>query len=150
MMAVPSMAPSRMRTASRGRRMAFRTARRRSTGFRSITTMNGSDRTTTTITVDARRSAEVLVDDDDAVVDDDLALRRPSDLVVVGHQHDGEAVGVQLVEQIHDGGCRLGVEVAGGLVGPHDHRPSRQGASDGDALLLTTGQLRWPVGESMA
>ncbi len=53
----------------------------------------------------------------------------------------GEALGVELAEQVHDLPCRLGVEVAGGLVGPHDLGRPGQGPGDGDPLLLAAGQL---------
>src|SRR3712207_7071154 len=39
----------------------------------------------------------------------------------------------------------LGVEVAGGLVRPHDRRVAREGARDRHALLLPAGELRGPV-----
>ena len=42
-----------------------------------------------------------------------------------------------------------GVEVTGGLVGEDDRRAGDQRAGDGDALLLTAGELRRPVIEAV-
>src|SRR3954462_12097188 len=101
MMAVPSMAPIRMRRASRGRRLALRTAKRRSTGLATSITRNGSERMRTTGT-GGLRLPELFVGDDHTVVHDDLALGAGPDVVVVGDEDQREPIAVQLVEQVHD------------------------------------------------
>ena len=57
-----------------------------------------------------------------------------------GHHHGG-AGAVDAVEQLHDPDAGGGVEVSGGLVGDQDRRTVDERTSDGNALLLTTGQL---------
>ena len=52
---------------------------------------------------------------------------------------------VQLAQQVHHRLAVLGVEVAGGLVGQQDRRLPADGTGDGDALLLTAGELRGQV-----
>ena len=57
--------------------------------------------------------------------------------VVVGDDHDGQTVGVELVEQVEQ---RVGVhtvEVSGGLVGEEEARFADRGARDGHPLPLT-------------
>ena len=49
---------------------------------------------------------------------------------------------VHLVEELHDLRARVAVEVPCGLVRPHDRGAVREGARDGDALLLARAQLR--------
>ena len=65
-----------------------------------------------------------------------------ADAGVVRHDDQREPVGVQLAEELHHLLGGLGVERAGGLVGPHDARPARERAGDGDPLLLATRELR--------
>ena len=60
--------------------------------------------------------------------------------VVRGH-HDGRAGAVDPVEQRHDPLAGGGVDVPGRLVGEQDQRPVDEGAGDGHALLLATGEL---------
>ena len=50
-----------------------------------------------------------------------------------------------LPQQAHDLGGVAGVEVARGLVGEDDGRGVHEGAGDGDALLLTSGELAGEV-----
>src|SRR4051794_26248697 len=50
---------------------------------------------------------------------------------------------------MQDLGAGPGVQVSGRLVGEDDVRPTGQRAGDGDALLLTAGQLGGPVVESV-
>ena len=52
---------------------------------------------------------------------------------------------VQLLEQVHHRFAVLRVEVAGRLVGEQDRRLAAHGAGDGDALLLTAGELAGQV-----
>ena len=61
-------------------------------------------------------------------------------LVVGGHQH-GRAGPVDPVEQPHDVDARLGIEVAGRLVGQQQRRMVDERARDRDALLLAAGEL---------
>ena len=49
---------------------------------------------------------------------------------------------VQGEQQIHDCRAGLAVQVAGRLVGEDDARPCHQRPRDGDALLLSAGELR--------
>src|SRR5699024_7835226 len=72
--------------------------------------------------------------------DDALAHGVDGDVVVGGHD-DGGALLVDAVEQVHDLGGRIRIEVAGGLVGKQDERAVDGGSGDGDALLLTAGQF---------
>ena len=70
---------------------------------------------------------------------------------VVGDHDDGLA-------ELVDGGAqegedlatRAGVEVARRLVGEDQIRPGSQGAGDGDALLLATGELTRAMGQAVA
>src|SRR5580658_3538955 len=59
------------------------------------------------------------ITDDPPVSDFDAPLHGRGHVVIVGDDHDGGAVGVQLAEQPQDGRAGGGVQVAGGLVG-HD------------------------------
>src|SRR5581483_7294895 len=62
-------------------------------------------------------------------------------VMVVGDHHDGGALGVELVEDGHDGRARTAVEVAGRFVGEHDRRPADQCPGNGDALAFAAGEL---------
>src|SRR6202040_1941856 len=75
------------------------------------------------------------VDGDDAAAD-----QVHHRAVVRGHEHRGAAV-VDLEKELDDPPRRVGVQVAGGLVGDEDARPVHERAGDGDALLLTATQL---------
>ncbi len=59
----------------------------------------------------------------------------------MGDHDDSVALGVDALEFFHDGEGRVGVEIAGRLVGEDDFGVSDDGAGDGDALLLTAGEL---------
>ena len=63
------------------------------------------------------------------------------DLGFMGHDDDGLATAMELVEQRHDLHGRRGIEVAGGLVGQQDRRLAHQGARHRDALALAAGEL---------
>jgi hypothetical protein len=76
-------------------------------------------------------------------VRDDLAVLQADDAggVLVGklgvvRDHDHEAVGGDLLQQVHDLDAGLGVEGTGGLVGQDDGRVVHEGARDGHALHL--------------
>ena len=60
---------------------------------------------------------------------------------VVGDHEDGLAEAlVEVAEEIEDDVGIFGVEIAGGLVGEEDGGTVDDGAGDGDALLLATGE----------
>lgn len=65
---------------------------------------------------------------------------------------DGLALSVELCEEIHDLASRDGVEIPGWFIRENDFRIIEEGAGDGDALLLSSGELaghtRELVGES--
>ena len=63
------------------------------------------------------------------------------DGAVVGDHHDGRPFLVELAKQLQDPLGRLSVQVPGRFVGEDDLRPVQQGAGDGDALLLSAGEL---------
>ena len=68
----------------------------------------------------------------------------------MGDHEDGHALGVEAVEHLQDGLACGGVEVAGGLVGHEDDGLGDERAGDGDALLLTTGELARAMAEAVA
>ena len=78
---------------------------------------------------------------------DDLhdALAALGDARVVGDDHDRLAARVHLVEDLQDLEARLGVEVAGRLVGQDQRRAVHDRARDGGALALAARQLGRPV-----
>ena len=61
------------------------------------------------------------------------------DIGFVGHQDDGVAFGVKVVEEGHDFDRCFGVKVAGGFVGEDDAGVIDEGAGDGYALALAAG-----------
>ena len=87
------------------------------------------------------RSGLDLLLDDAAVENVDGALGVARETGVVRHHHDGGAGAVERMQQFHHGVTVLGIEVAGGLVREQDRRGTGEGAGDGDALLLTAGEL---------
>jgi len=66
-------------------------------------------------------------------------------LRIVGHEQNGGAELVDLLEQVHHLACHERVEVAGRLVGEQERRVAGDGARDRDALLLAAGELRGHV-----
>ena len=77
-----------------------------------------------------------FVREDLAVADMHNAMRKLRDISFVRHEHDGIALGVQMVEERHDLLAGLGVEIAGRLIGEDDRRMIDQGTGDGYALAL--------------
>ena len=63
------------------------------------------------------------------------------DVGLVGYDDDGASRRVEVPEEGHDLVARLGVEVAGRLVGQDDGRVGDDGSCDGDALALPAGEL---------
>src|SRR5271169_3460844 len=94
--------------------------------------------------------ADRSITDDPPVSDLDVPFHGGGDVGVVGDDHDGGAVAVQLAEQVQDGRAGRGVQVAGGLVGHDQGGPAGQGPGDGGALLLATGKLIRPVPDAVA
>jgi hypothetical protein len=77
------------------------------------------------------------------------AVRDLSGLRVVGDHEDGLVeLAAGLAEHLEDGVGVFGVEVAGGLVGEDDGGSVDEGASDGYALLLPSGELAGAVVEA--
>ncbi len=63
------------------------------------------------------------------------------DVFLVRHHHDGVALAVQLVEEVHDFVGSLGVEVTRGFVGQQDAGIVDQSAGDSHALPLSARKL---------
>ena len=83
-----------------------------------------------------------LVADQAALLEGDHAAAHLVDhLAVVGDDEHGRAGAVDPVEQLHDPDRRLGVEVAGRLVGEQKRRVVDERAGDRDALLLAAREL---------
>jgi hypothetical protein len=66
------------------------------------------------------------------------------------HEKREAALALQLQEEIVDDGARLRIQVTGGLIGEDHLRPVDERARDGDALLLTAGQLAGPVMQAIS
>ena len=69
--------------------------------------------------------------------------------IVRGHDH-GETAALQLLDERQNGRARFAVELAGGLVGDDEVGLVGKGASDGNALHFSTGELMWAVFQAMA
>src|SRR5205085_1809254 len=72
----------------------------------------------------------------------DLAAHAPCHVLLVGDDHEGQALGGQLLEQGEDRVGVHGVEVAGGLVAEQEAVIAHQRAGDRHALLLAARQPR--------
>ena len=64
---------------------------------------------------------------------------------VVSNHNNSIAGLVNTMKFLHHGFRTFSIETTGRLVGKNDFRISDQGASDGDALFLTTGELVWII-----
>ena len=62
-------------------------------------------------------------------------------LRVVGNHQHSTAGRVNALKNLNDLGAIVAVQVAGGLVGKNQRRARGEGASNGAALLLATGQV---------
>ena len=82
-----------------------------------------------------------FVSHQEAVAELEQASGEAGDVRVMGHQHDGHAFAVELLEQGHHLDTSAGVQGAGGLVGHDDGRPVHHGPGYGHPLLLATGEL---------
>ena len=85
----------------------------------------------------------------DATVDaDDLRQVGGDGVNLVGGHHDGHALVVKLVKEVHDVVPGLDVDSGGWLVEEKESRVADEGSSEEDALLLPAGELPYvPVGE---
>jgi hypothetical protein len=83
-----------------------------------------------------------LVAHDPAAAQVNAALGALGHLGIVGDEHQRRAVPLaHLEEQAEDARSGLGIEVPGGLVGEQQGGLRREGAGEGDALLLAPGEL---------
>ena len=86
---------------------------------------------------------------DHAVLDEDHAVCVGGGVCVVGDHEDGLCVvGCGGTQQAQHLGAGVGVEVTGRFVGEDHFGACKQGAHDGDALLLTAGELFGAVVEA--
>ena len=74
------------------------------------------------------------------------AVTATGQVLIVGHDNEGPAVGTRHAEQqIDDGLAGVGIEVSGGFIREEDGGVVDEGAGDGDPLLLAAAQFRWQV-----
>ena len=80
---------------------------------------------------------------DDPVRYPDNSFGRLGDVLVVGHENDGNPFFlIELFKYAQDFLAGSGVEVAGGFIGEEQGGVVDQGPGDGDTLLLSAGELR--------
>jgi len=79
---------------------------------------------------------------DSPVQDLDLSRHRRGQGVVVGDDHDGGSLAVQILEQAEDGRSGGAVEIAGGFIGQDDGGVTDQGPRDGHSLAFPSRKLR--------
>jgi hypothetical protein len=80
--------------------------------------------------------------DEAGVEEDDAVGHVAGELHFVGDDDHGHAFFGQVAHDAQDFVAQLGVERAGGFVEEHDSGLHREGAGDGDSLLLAAGELR--------
>lgn len=80
-----------------------------------------------------------------AVQNVDRALCLPGHIAVMGNEHDGVALAVELVENDDDLLAGFGIQRAGRLVSQNQLGICYNGSGDSDTLLLSTGKLRGQV-----
>ena len=85
-----------------------------------------------------------------AVFQSDDALGLHGNGVIVGDEHHGIALPVQLLQHFQYLTAGVAVQCAGGLVGQNDSRTACQCPRDGNTLLLTAGKLVGLVPELIA
>ena len=67
------------------------------------------------------------------------------------HEHKrGARAAIQLHHDVDDPAARLGIEIAGRLVGEQDLRPIDERARERDALLFAAGKLCRVMGDALA
>src|SRR6478752_7569477 len=92
----------------------------------------------------------LLVAHDLAVAQRQMARCAATDRRVVRHDQERDAVAIQLLDDLHDLGTGLRVEVAGRLVREQEARLHDDRAADRDALALAARELIGPVAEARA
>ena len=80
--------------------------------------------------------------DDQAVEQMDRAVRMARVARIVRDHDDRRALAVQIAQQLHHRLAVRRIEVSRGLVSEENERLARDGARDGDTLLLTARELR--------
>src|SRR5258708_38627978 len=68
---------------------------------------------------------------------------------VVGDHADGGAALMDVAEKVHYGVAIFGIAISGRLIGKENHGIADESAGDGNALLLTGGELRGGVVSTM-
>src|SRR5277367_4569255 len=69
--------------------------------------------------------------------------------LIVSDHANGGAVAMEIAEEFHNGFAIFGVQVTGGLVSHQDEGIADQRAGHGNALLLTAGELRGIVTQTV-
>ena len=87
------------------------------------------------------RRADAAIFADAPVQDLDLSRQRRGQGAVVGDDHDGGSLAVQVLQQAEDGGSGGAVEIAGGFIGQDDGGVADQGPRDARPLAFPSGQL---------
>lgn len=82
---------------------------------------------------------------DPAVADVHDALRVLGRGSLMSDENDGMTLVVECLQRLHDGHSRSGIQVSCGFIGEDHVRIRHQRTRDGDALLLTAGQLAGEV-----
>ena len=88
------------------------------------------------------RRADAAIFADAPVQDLDLSRQRRGQGAVVGDDHDGGSLAVQILEQAEDGRSGGAVEIAGGFIGKQQRRFVGQGTCKSNALRLTARKFR--------
>ena len=101
------------------------------------------------VEVNAVVHGDALINGEVSVNKLNAAVGLLGDVGIVGDHEDGMASAVELAEQADDDFLVGLVEIAGGLVGQNELGLIDQRTSDGDALLLSTRELRGKVREAM-
>ena len=80
--------------------------------------------------------------DDAPLVERDRApANETNELAVMGCDDDGRATGVDLAQQVHDLERKIGIAVAGRLIGQHQRGIVDKRPRDGNPLLFAAGQI---------
>ena len=61
--------------------------------------------------------------------------------IMGGEEEGGTGSAIELFHHIEESDSRGGVQIRGGFIGQNERRLGDHRASDGDSLLLTTGQI---------
>src|SRR5437764_5179293 len=90
----------------------------------------------------AAQSRLATIRDDHATLETNNALSLLGNFEIVRHEHEGcTRFLMQSKEEIDDHGAGLGIQIAGGFISVQNPRLAHERASQGDALLLTSGKL---------